>query len=80
MDVLRVDNLSFSYGDKKVIDNISLPAPIQDSNDLVIPKSIQYEVMATNENANLTFIVNVYDKLYVVQNIGIVPKMNLGGM
>ena len=76
-------NVNFFEGytnESGVIDNISLPAPIQDSNDLVIPKSIQYEVMATNENANLTFIVNVYDKLYVVQNIGIVPKMNLGGM
>lgn len=76
-------NVNFFEGytnESGVIDNISLPAPIQDSNDLVIPKSTEYEVMATNENANLTFIVNVYDKLYVVQNIGIVPKMNLGGM
>lgn len=76
-------NVNFFEGytnESGVIDNISLPAPIQDSNDLVIPKSTEYEVMATNDNANLTFIVNVYDKLYVIQNIGIVPKMNLGGM
>lgn len=76
-------NVNFFEGytnESGVIDNISLPAPVNDSNDLVIPKSTEYEVMATNDNANLTFIVNVYDKLYVIQNIGIVPKMSLGGM
>ena len=76
-------NVNFFEGytnDSGVIENISLPAPINDSNDLVIPKSNQYEIIATNNNTNLTFVVNVYDKLYVIQNIGIVPKMNLGEM
>ena len=76
-------NVNFFEGytnDSGVIENISLPAPVNDSNDLVIPKSTQYEVMTMSDNTNLTFIVNVYDKLYVIQNIGIVPKMNLGEM
>lgn len=59
-----------------VIENISLPAPKQDSDDLVIPKSTSYEIVATYipDKTKITFVVNAYDNLYVVQNISIVPK------
>ena len=60
-----------------VIENISLPAPKQGSDDLIIPKSTSYEVVATYipNNTKTTFIVNAYDNLYVIQNISVVPKM-----
>lgn len=63
-----------------VIENIGLPTPKLDSNDLIVPKSTSYEIIASlNNQTNLNFIVNVYDKLYVIQNISVVPKMNMGG-
>lgn len=73
-------NVNFFEGytnESGVIENISLPAPKNNDNDLVIPKSTSYEIVATNnmDNTSLAFIVNVYDNLYVIQNISIVPKM-----
>ena len=63
-----------------VIENISLPTQKIDSNDLIAPKSTSYEIIASlNNQTNLNFIVNVYDKLSVIQNISVVPKMNMGG-
>lgn len=76
-------NVNFFEGytnESGVIENISLPTPIINSNDLVAPKSTSYEINATlNDETILNFIVNVYDKLYVIQNISVVPKMNMGG-
>lgn len=76
-------NVNFFEGytnESGVIENISLPTPIINSNDLVAPKSASYEINATlNDETILNFIVNVYDKLYVIQNISVVPKMNMGG-
>lgn len=73
-------NVNFFEGytnESGVIENISLPAPRNNNDDLVIPKSTSYEIVATNNmnNTSLAFIVNVYDNLYVIQNISIVPKM-----
>ena len=75
-------NVNFFEGytnESGVIENISLPAPKKDNNDLVIPQSTSYEIVASyNGNANLFFVVNVYDELYVIQNISMVPSMNNG--
>lgn len=76
-------NVNFFEGytnESGVIENISLPTQKIDSNDLIAPKSTSYEIIASlNNQTNLNFIVNVYDKLYVIQNISVVPKMNMGG-
>lgn len=73
-------NVNFFEGytnESGVIENISLPAPKNNNDDFVIPKSTSYQIIASNnmDNTSLTFIVNVYDNLYVIQNISIVPKM-----
>ena len=73
-------NVNFFEGytnESGVIENISLPSPKIDSNDLIAPKSTTYEIIATNSQSNLNFTINVYDKLIVIQNISVIPK---GGM
>lgn len=67
-----------------IIEKISLPAPRLDPNNLDVPKSTSYDVTATYlpDNASGIYKVNMYENIYVVQNIGIVPNMNFeaGGM
>lgn len=66
-----------------VIDRIPLPAPKLDTDDLNIPNFTTYDIVATYipDNVNLLFKVNMYEDVYVVQNINIVPDMNsnMGG-
>ena len=74
-------NVNFFEGytnESGTIEKISLPAPKKDSDDLVVPQSMSYEIIATINNQKLFFLVNVYDQLYVIQNINMVPKMNSG--
>ena len=76
-------NVNFFEGytnESGVIENISLPTQKQSDNDLIAPKSTAYEIIATYsvDNTTATFIVNVYDNLYVIQNISIVPNMQGG--
>lgn len=73
-------NVNFFEGytnESGVIENISLPAPKKNNDDFIVPKSTSYQIVATNnmDNISLVFVVNVYDNLYVIQNISIVPKM-----
>ena len=60
-----------------VIDNIILPAPKLDSNNMDVPNGVKYEIKATlpSDNINQTYIINIYENVYVVQNISIVPTM-----
>ena len=61
-----------------IIDNISLPTPRLDTNNLDVPKRIVYDIRATYEpdQVNMLYKVNMYENVYVVQNISIVPNMN----
>ena len=61
-----------------VIERITLPAPKQNINDLEAPTSTSYEINAIYEPDNLsdTYIVNIYENIYVVQRINIVPTLN----
>lgn len=60
-----------------MISNISLPAPLKMTNDLNVPLSTSYEINAYYEpdNLNLEYKVNIYDGIYVVQNIKILPEV-----
>ncbi len=60
-----------------VIENISLPAPTSNTDDLVVPKSTTYVIEATNlqDNIKERFNINIYEGLYSIQTINIVPKM-----
>ena len=62
-----------------LIDNISLPAPKLETNNLDIPNKTIYEIKATYlpNNTNLTYEVNMYENVFVVQNINIVPNSSI---
>ena len=62
-----------------IIEKIILPAPKQGSDDLIKPSSTIYDIKATYENTTNTYKVNIYDNIYVVQTINLVPTMNVMG-
>lgn len=62
--------------DSGVIERISLPAPRIDSDNLVSPILTTYDISAVYEGENKLYKVNVYDGIYVVQNINLTPNIN----
>ena len=76
-----INNIIFFEGktnESGIIEKISLPAPKLDMNDLTVPKNITYEVIAIYEKNNVrdTYVVGIYENIYVVQTINIVPTLN----
>ena len=61
-----------------VIERINLPAPRLESDNLDAPKATTYIVKATYEpdNLNTTYQVNIYDNIYTIQTINVVPTLN----
>ena len=85
--IIDNDNVIFFFfftNSSGVIENIILPAPKLNPNDLDVPNSIIYDVSITYmpDNFNQTYKVNIYENLGVIQNINIVPDMKskLGGL
>ncbi len=62
--------------DSGVIERISLPASRIDSDNLVSPILTTYDISAVYEGENKLYKVNVYDGIYVVQNINLTPNIN----
>ncbi len=62
-----------------VIEKIVLPAPKQNQNDLDNPNNITYDINAIYEPDNLNDIykVNIYENIYVIQRINVVPTLNV---
>lgn len=62
-----------------IIERIPLPAPRLDENNLDAPKSTTYEIKATYPEDNLdeTYRVNIYENIYVIQTISVVPTLNV---
>ena len=61
-----------------VIEKISLPAPKLDNDNLDKPSSTTYDVIATDANNNTSkYEVNIYENIYVIQTINIVPTLNV---
>ena len=62
-----------------IIEKIELPTPTLNTNDLDVPNSISYDITATYlpDNASGIYKVNMYEDIYVVQNINVVPNMNV---
>lgn len=60
-----------------VIEKIELPAPKININNLDIPNRIMYDVRAEypQDNINNLYLVSIYDNVYVIQNINVVPEM-----
>jgi len=63
-----------------VIEKIALPAPLLNKDNLNSPNYVTYDVTTTYipENIESKYKVNIYDNLYVIQNINVSPI--LGGM
>ena len=62
-----------------LIENIKLPAPINVSNNLDIPKKQEYIIKAVYEQDNfyLEYKVNIYENLTVIQNINVIPNVRI---
>ena len=85
--IIDNNNVIFFEGETNesgVIEKILLPAPKLDLNNLDIPDKLTYEVLASYENIDLLYKVNMYEDICVIQNINIVPSLNgnskLGGI
>ena len=80
--LIENNNVLFYEGETNesgLIDRIVLPAKRLDSNNLEIPDKTVYSVKATYvpDNLSMTFNVNIYEDICVVQNINIVPELRL---
>ena len=76
------NNIIFFNGktdDSGLIEGIKLPAPINVSNNLEIPKRQEYVIRAIYEPDNfyLEYKVNIYENLTVVQNINVIPNVRI---
>ena len=62
------------------IEKIELPAPKLNQNDLNAPNRIKYDVFASYNNETYTYVVNIFENIYVIQNINVAPTADMGGM
>lgn len=64
-----------------MVENITLPTPKKNVNNMEIPESIDYEIDASIEDNTKTQVyhVNMYDGICVVQNINYIPS-SFGGV
>ena len=57
-----------------IIERINLPARRVNTNNLNAPDYTTYDILATRgDNINLSYKINVYENIIVVQNISIIP-------
>ena len=66
--------------DSGVIERISLPAPRMSSDNMIAPILSTYDISTTYEGESRTYKVNIYDNIYVVQNINVTPNISYGVM
>ena len=66
--------------DSGVIERIILPTPRIGDDNQIIPKNITYDIEAIYEPDNIQrmYSVNMYEGVYAVQNINVVPNINNG--
>ena len=75
--IIFFDGVTNSSG---VIERITLPTPRISEDDQVVPLAIMYDIEAIYEPDNIKrmYSVNMYENVYAVQNISIVPSINNG--
>ena len=61
-----------------VIERIQLPVP-RSSDNMLAPVLTTYDIDTSYEGENRLYKVNVYDNIYVVQNINVTPNISYGG-
>ena len=64
--------------DSGVIEKIALPVPRMGSDNMIAPLISTYDINTTYEGENRLYKVNVYDNIYVVQNINVTPNISYG--
>ena len=62
-----------------IIEKISLPVPKMGSDNLLVPSITTYEVDTSYDGESRLYKVNIYDGIYVVQNINVNPNISYGG-
>ena len=60
-----------------MINNINLPTPIINTNDLVVPIGTIYNIEAIYNDINKNYSILMYNGITVLQNINIVPTIDL---
>lgn len=77
--IIEEDNIIFFEGytnESGVIEKIPLPVPRIDLSSMDTPMGTTYDIITTYKpGENVTYKVNMYDNIYVVQNINVVPTM-----
>ena len=66
--------------DSGVIERISLPAPRMSSDNMIAPVINTYDISTIYDGESRTYKVNIYDNIYVVQNINVTPNISFGVM
>lgn len=61
-----------------VIERISLPVPRMNSDNLIAPVISTYDINTTYKGESRLYKVNVYDDIYVVQNINVTLNISYG--
>ena len=63
-----------------LIERITLPTPRLNTDNQVIPGTTSYDIEAIYEPDNIDrmYHVNMYENVYAVQNISVVPSINNG--
>lgn len=81
-----IDNYKIIFFEGKtdnsgMINNLILPTPAPNKNDLIIPASTTYEISANTKDNSISkiYTVNMYNNIHVVQTINIIPEMNERG-
>ena len=80
---INSDTIVFFEGktnESGIIEKIILPAPKQNQTNLVAPLKATYDIISYYplENLKQIYQADIYDGIYVVQNINIIPQKSIG--
>lgn len=74
----KVIFFSGATNESGVIERIQLPVP-RTLDNMMAPIITTYDIETIYEQVNRVYKVNVYDDIYVVQNINVTPNISYGG-
>ena len=63
-----------------VIEKIQLPVPKMSIDNMISPVISVYDINTIYEGVSRAYKVNIYDNIYVVQNINVTPNISYGVM
>ena len=77
IDNLKVIFFEGATDNSGIISQIALPAPLLNTNNMEIPASTEYDIVATKETQKLFFKISMYSDIQVIQNINLVEDLRL---